>query len=508
MSSSRARLTAWFSAVMILTLAVFGTALYWARSIKAGEELARRADVHGSLALRIIAQAGVADISTRVLLDSLAGPELSPRLRALLEAVPEYVIVRDEQKYVLFRSARMREMAPSTQNLIVETADSLSPGQGVRSYSTRGAFDILVVRRQGYTADGRIWDVVTAVDAQEVSASRREVVGAMLVVAPFLLVFAVGGAWLIGGRAFRPLERVTLEMEAITDGRSLHRRLHLETSGDELARHVMTLNAMIGRLETSFGGLRRFTADASHELKTPLTVIRADLERAMRADSGSHEQLAALEEALQETARMSDLVDSLLTLARADEGRFDLHREPVELGPLSREVFETAVILGEHYGLDVGMPHADDALVLGDRTRLRQLFLNLVTNAIKYTPKGGKVELSLVRASDTVSFAVKDNGIGIAAADLPYIFERFWRADRARSRSAERGGFGLGLAISHWIAQAHGGTLTVQSRLNRGSTFTATFPVAHLVPGPRADGASRHHEDASLEETVEAQDRG
>ena len=168
MSSSRARLTAWFSAVMIVTLAVFGTALYWARSIKAGEELARRADVQGSLALRIIAQAGVADISTRVLTDSLAGPELSPRLRALLEAVPEYVVVRDEQKYVLFQSVRVRQMEPSTQNLIVETADTLNPGTAVRSYSTRSGFDILVVRRQGYTADGRIWDVITAVDAQEV----------------------------------------------------------------------------------------------------------------------------------------------------------------------------------------------------------------------------------------------------------------------------------------------------------------------------------------------------
>jgi two-component system OmpR family sensor kinase len=506
MSSSRARLTAWFSVVMIATLAVFGAAMYWARNIKAGEELARRADVQGSLALRIIAQAGVADISTRVLTDSLAGPELSPRLRALLEAVPEYVVVRDEQGYVLFQSLRVRQMAPSTQNLIVETADTLNPGTALRTYSTRGAFDILVVRRQGYTADGRIWDVITAVDAQEVSASRREVLGAMLVVAPFLLVFAIGGSWLIAGRAFRPLDRVTHEMEAITDGRSLHRRLQLETSGDELSRHVTTLNAMIGRLESSFGGLRRFTADASHELKTPLTVLRANLERSMRADPGSHEQMAALEEALQETARMSDLVDSLLTLARADEGRFDLHREPVELGPLCRDVFETAVILGEHQGLEVGMPHADEALVLGDRTRLRQLFLNLITNAIKYTPKGGKVELSLVRAADTVSFAVKDNGIGIAAADLPYIFERFWRADRARSRSAERGGFGLGLAISHWIAQAHGGTLTVQSRLNRGSTFTATFPVAHPALEDRGEGAATPADDSAAV-TVEAHER-
>ena len=175
---------------------------------------------------------------------------------------------------------------------------------------------------------------------------------------------------------------------------------------------------------------------------------------------------------------MADLVDSLLTLARADEGRFDLHREPFAVAPLAHEVFETAVILGEHSGLDVTMPTVDDATVLGDRPRLRQLFLNLVTNAIKYTTRGGAVELTLKRRDGEVQFAVRDTGIGISAADLPYIFERFWRADRARSRLSERGGFGLGLAISQWIAQAHGGTLTVQSRLHRGSTFTVSLPVA------------------------------
>jgi len=242
---------------------------------------------------------------------------------------------------------------------------------------------------------------------------------------------------------------------------------------------VTTLNAMIGRLETSFGALRRFTADASHELKTPLAVLRADVERAMMESSSQNERMVALEEALQEVRRMTDLVESLLTLARADEGRFDIYREPIELQPLVQEVYETALILGEAQGVTVNLPFTTDVVVMADRTRLRQLFLNLVTNAIKYTPAGGKVELGLGRHPDNVTFAVRDTGIGISAADFPHIFERFWRADRVRSRMSERGGFGLGLAISQWIAQAHGGTLTASSRLGRGSLFTVTLPIAN-----------------------------
>jgi signal transduction histidine kinase len=280
------------------------------------------------------------------------------------------------------------------------------------------------------------------------------------------------------------------EVEAITDGRSLHRRLAVgEAAGegaDELARLGATLNAMIGRLETSFAALRRFTADASHELKTPLTVLRATVERAMSAPAHTGELYVALEEALQETTRMAALVDSLLTLARFDEGRFDIHREPVPLEPLVRDVTETAHILGEAGGLHIRVAALEPATVPGDATRLRQLFLNLVTNAIKYTPAGGEVELALRRVDAGVAFSVRDTGIGIAAGDLPYIFDRFWRADRARSRRpgsagdgvGERGGFGLGLAISQWIAQAHGGHIAVVSRLTRGTTFTVTLPLA------------------------------
>ena len=303
----------------------------------------------------------------------------------------------------------------------------------------------------------------------------------MLLIAPVLVIAAVVVTHRIAGRAFESVDRMINEVEAITDGRSLHRRLAVDGAGDEFSRLALTLNQMMERLETSFAGLRRFTADASHELKTPLAVLRVDVERAMSPTTAPAERMVALEEALHEITRMADLVGSLLTLARADEGRYDIVREPVELEPLVREVFETAAILGEDAGLGVALPTVDVAVVLGDATRLRQLFLNLVTNAVKYTPRGGTVEVALQRRERTVTFSVRDTGLGISAGDLPHIFERFYRADRARSRTAERSGFGLGLAISKWIAEAHGGTISVRSRLGRGSTFAVTLPLMEQV---------------------------
>jgi signal transduction histidine kinase len=222
----------------------------------------------------------------------------------------------------------------------------------------------------------------------------------------------------------------------------------------------------------------------------------------MDPSTSRDERMIALEESLHETTRMSELVNGLLTLARADEGRFDLHRTPVEMDPLVRDVYETAVILGEDAGLTLSLTSCENCTVMGDRTRLRQLLLNLITNAIKYTPRGGHVELSVTRrGSDEIAIAIRDTGIGIAATELPHVFDRFWRADRARSRASERGGFGLGLSISQWIVQAHGGSIGVQSRLGRGTVFTVTLPA---VPSEQAAPAELVAEPDVATESAES----
>jgi signal transduction histidine kinase len=240
---------------------------------------------------------------------------------------------------------------------------------------------------------------------------------------------------------------------------------------------------MFDRLERSFAALHRFTAEASHELKTPLMVLRAGVERALRNPATPPESLQSLDESLLHINRMADMVDSLLTLARADEGRLPLAVEECDLRDLMAEAAETASMLAEMAGLSVISNTPDLPVPLSvDRNRVRQLLLNLVTNAVKYTPAGGEVSLGLSDQDHSVTLTVGDTGIGIAAGDLPHIFDRFWRADPARSRAGESPGTGLGLAITKWVAEAHGGTISVQSRPGRGTMFSVTLPRQPAPP--------------------------
>jgi len=483
--STRVKLTAAFVAGLIAVTITLFLAVLTARNNAVYHDIAQYAAAQGDLAARVItdaAQSGQKVVATD---DTALIPFLSPNVVDRLQAVPGYIVVVDTAGRAVYRSNDvMRLKGQDMTTLQTQLADLPKSGEALIFSLDSLQEKLLFVSHSLPGTPSGLSRIASGAAATRASTVPREYMLDALLIVPLIIVAAGVGAFLVLGRTHRQLAEITTEVAAITDGRSLHRRLALSEDTTDFADLVTTLNAMIARLETSFGGLRRFTADASHELKTPLAVLRADVERAMMETSSQTERMVALEEALQEVRRMTDLVESLLTLARADEGRFDLHREPTELQPLVQEVYETALILGEAQGVTVNLPFTTDVVVMADRTRLRQLFLNLVTNAIKYTPAGGKVELGLGRHPDNVTFAVRDTGIGISAADFPHVFERFWRADRVRSRMSERGGFGLGLAISQWIAQAHGGTLTASSRLGRGSLFTVTLPIAN--DGPRS----------------------
>jgi two-component system OmpR family sensor kinase len=476
MESIRGRLTIWYATALILSIAVFAVVLYFARRSATYQDLDRRIQSEADLTAGILVESYRAR-GALVEKDTAGRPVLTSEVAAVLEVVPDFLLVTSRDNRLLFGSpdARSLGFAQFEQlNALVRGGATSTPG---RYRLTPNGPTLHYVIRPAGEAGGQIGAIFAGADTRSAELQIEQLLLTIVIaffvgVVPAILV----GGW-IAGRALDPVDRMITEVREITDGRSLHRRLVVPMERDELSRLAETLNQMMTRLERSFAALRRFTADASHELKTPLTVVRAGVERAITRPETPQETLAPLEETLQEVNRMTELLDSLLTLARADEGRAELHREPVDLRDIIAEAGETGELLAEHAGVGIEIRLPPDPVVVSvDRSRVRQLALNLIENAVKYTPRGGQVSVELASNDGRAVFSVADTGIGIAPGDLPHVFDRFWRADSARTRTSERAGTGLGLAISKWIAEAHGGTIDVQSRPGRGTTFSVGLP--------------------------------
>lgn len=285
---------------------------------------------------------------------------------------------------------------------------------------------------------------------------------------------AIGGAF-ISGTALRPLNQIAETASRIARAEDLDQRIEGAYPDDEVGQLADTFNEMMGRLQDLFNTQQRLVADVSHELRTPLATIQGNVDLLRRGAGRDPTMLGESLEAIdQEVARMSRLVRDLLLLAEADAG-VRLALKPVELDTLLLEVYREALMMANGR-IKVRLGHEDQAQVQGDADRLKQLLLNLVSNAIAYTPPDGVVTLSLHRRPDGwVRVSVSDTGVGIAPEDLPHIFDRFWRVDRARTRSA--GGSGLGLSIAQSIAEAHGGRISVESEPGKGSTFELLLPL-------------------------------
>ncbi len=321
-----------------------------------------------------------------------------------------------------------------------------------------------------YVGDRRVATLQVAMPLEAIYRAKQVVLLSVGAVALLAVLLAALVSYFSVKAALEPLTRVTAVADQITHADDLSRRIPVpQGAGDEVWTLVQAFNATLSRLEALFQAQRRFIADVGHELRTPLTVIKGNAQWMRRIGKLDWEALDSIEE---EADRLSRLVDDLLLLERAEAGKLPLRREMVDLGAIAADVLrEMQVVAREKIRLQADI---QPVMVCGDPDRLKQVLLNLVGNAIKYTPQGGVVRLMVGQKGSYAVATVQDTGPGIPPEDLPHIFERFYRADKARSRGK---GFGLGLSIAYWIVKHHDGRIEVASRPGEGTTFTVTLPI-------------------------------
>jgi len=304
--------------------------------------------------------------------------------------------------------------------------------------------------------------------------TRRRFLLIMAALLPLGLLLAGGGGWLLAHRALRPVDRMTRTARQIS-ARQLDQRLQESGNDDELDRLAKTLNSMLDRLNATIDQMRQFSADASHELQTPLTILKGEMEVALRSPRSPAEYQHVLQSGLEEIDRINRLVEGLLMLARADAGVLRMDFQPVTLNDLLQEICEQMKTIADDRAIDLQLDMPTPVDVDGDREHLRRLLLNLIDNAIKYTPSGGSVKITLQPEKSGATVAVSDTGIGLSPAEQKQIFNRFHRSTETRARNVK--GVGLGLNIVHSIVAAHGGHIHVESAPGQGSTFAVCLPT-------------------------------
>jgi two-component system, OmpR family, sensor kinase len=447
----RARLTLWYTAVLALVLAAFGVAVYALLSLS----LIRQIDTTLNLAADEIRLAFRRDVQ---------GIRLPPM--ALDLAANVYVQVWDADGNLV------------TQNISVDKvpfdpdhANDLGASFSEVTYEgihLRVLTYPLIAQPEGtLLGTMQLASPLTTVDDAQRALLVLLMSGGLMAVALAALV-----GWTTAAAALRPLEQMTKTALQITRADDLSRRIPLAGPAEgEVGRLILAFNETLERLENLFETQRRFLADVSHELRTPLTTILGNLDLMRKMGKLDAESVEAV---TSETQRMTRLVQDILVLTQAESGKLPLAKDLVELDTLVLEVFQQSKVLAKGR-VEVHLGQEDQARVMGDRDRLKQVLLNLMSNAIEYTPAGGSVTLGLARVGGWARVTVTDTGPGIPQEELPHIFERFYRVDRSRRRT-EKGGAGLGLSIAYWITRSHEGRLEVASEVGKGTAFSVWLP--------------------------------
>lgn len=346
----------------------------------------------------------------------------------------------------------------------------LSDGQ-FQTIDSQGTTYFIYDRLLSVEVPGGLW-LRGAVSVHQEDDKLTAVAGLSLVAMPLLLILAVLGGYWIAGRALRPIQTITAAAAEIGNGRDLKKRIALGAGRDELHRLADTFNAMFDRLDKAFESERQFTSDASHELRTPVSVIRAQCEYTLERDRSPEEYREALEVIFRQSKRMTRLVEDMLSFTRLERKAESYVMEPFELSAFVRSVCEDLALIREK-NITLTCETDDGVVVEGNRALLGRLLANLVGNAYRYGREDGHIRVRVGRTADCVWLSVADDGIGIAPDRLDKVFNRFYQADAARSGE----GTGLGLAMAQEIAHMHGGSITVESELGKGSEFILKIPI-------------------------------
>jgi heavy metal sensor kinase len=473
--SLRFQLVAWYAGLLTGCFILIGAATYVVlQSSLVGalqETQLRRARQVGQLLLDEIRGPGEARVGEEV--QARYAPDLNGRFVRITRGDGSLLYLSSAPKDQTFVPA---EVPPPSWSSHTETA---------RQVPLPGGRKILLTASEVQTAGGARYLVETGAPMDDVQAHLRQWLMFLLVVLPVVAMLAVGGGAFLVKRALSPVDRIAASAQRISS-QNLSERLPVTRTGDELERLSIALNHMVQRLDEAFQYSRRFMADASHELRTPLTVLRGELESFIQEPTLASEWRERLGSALEEVERLTGIVEGLFAISRLDAGEAAAEWVKLDLARLTAATADQMSLLAEDKNIQVTCSAAEPVWVEGDQARLKQVVVNLLDNAIKYTLQGGAVALSVSAIDSKAVLEVADNGIGIPAESLSRVFDRFFRVDQARSR--ELGGAGLGLSIVKSICTAHHGRVEVSSLPGQGSRFRVELPLA----APSTNNQKKH----------------
>jgi len=464
--SIRFRMALWYAALLAGALALFGAATYLGlerylqKSLE--ESLIKQARSIGDVLLVNINQSGEDYVDNEI--TEHYSPEINGRFIRVTRADGKRIYVSGPPKDGTFDPA-----------LVAAPRLPLNR-EFTREMEMSDGHELLVHGLPYRASDGAQFLIEVAAPYNQIESVLRGLLLTFALGLPLIVALAIGGGYLLMRRALHPVDEIRQKAAQITS-RNLSERLPVVHTGDELERLATDLNRMIARLEESFLQINRFSADASHELRTPLTVLQGELEAIAQKGQGLPEDVRdTIGSALEETQRLSKIVASLLAISRLEAGEARVQPVCLDFAELARTATDQMKLLAEEKRISMICDGTDPVQVEADPSRLKPVVVNLLDNAIKYTPEGGNVSISVMQRDDHAVLEVADSGLGISADDLPHVFERFYRADKARSR--QMGGTGLGLSIVRSICLAHGGQITVNSTEGRGSLFRVELPLA------------------------------